>query len=175
MRAWSTRPGSPPGRTPVTTPPGNSARSAACPTRRCTRRFAEHEAKPHRVSASGDRLPAGPIVFDASFLIALLEGEPAAQRFAPVLPRGIVPSVTAGEVFYKLHTGAGLVPAQIEGGLLGLGVALVALPPSTTIPCSPRTGTGPPSPPTDSPPRSTTSATPTVNPDRLRLGQIMVG
>lgn len=79
-------------------------------------------------AAAGTSLPPGPIVLDASFLIALLEGEEAAQRFAPTLARGIVPSVIAGEAFYKLHTAAGIEPDQIEDGLRALGVALVDLP-----------------------------------------------
>lgn len=74
------------------------------------------------------RLPVGPVVLDASFLIALLDGEDAAQRFTPMLPRGVVPSVTAGETFYKLHAGSGVEPAQVEEGLRALGLRLVDLP-----------------------------------------------
>lgn len=82
------------------------------------------------MSASGTlcRLPDGPVVLDASFLLALLDGEDAAQRFAPVLARGVVPAVTAGETFYKLHATAGIDPTQVEDGLVALGVELVDLP-----------------------------------------------
>lgn len=74
------------------------------------------------------RLPDGPVVLDASFVLALLDGEDAAQRFAAVLARGVVPAVTAGETFYKLHAAAGIDPAQVEDGLIALGVELVDLP-----------------------------------------------
>lgn len=74
------------------------------------------------------QLPDGPVVLDASFLIALLDGEDTAQRFVPVLARGVVPAVTAGEVFYKLHATAGIDPTQVEDGLRALGVDLVDLP-----------------------------------------------
>ena len=79
------------------------------------------------MSKPGDarHLPDGPVVLDASFLIALLDGEDTAQRFIPVLTRGVVPAVTAGEVFYKLHATAGIDPAQIEDGLRALGIDLV--------------------------------------------------
>jgi len=74
------------------------------------------------------RLPEGLMVLDASFLLALLDGEAAAQRFTSVLARGVAPAVTAGEAFYKLHTAAGVDPTQVEDGLLALGVELVDLP-----------------------------------------------
>jgi len=77
---------------------------------------------------SASQIPRGPVVFDASFLIALLDGEDAAQRFTPVLSRGIVPAVTAGEVFYKLHAAAGIDSTRLEGALNALGITLVDLP-----------------------------------------------
>jgi len=73
------------------------------------------------------RLPDGPVVLDASFLLALLDGEETAQRFAPILTRGVVPAVTVGEVFYKLHATADIDPAQVEDGLRTLGIDLVDL------------------------------------------------
>jgi len=88
------------------------------------------------VSKPGDarHLPDDPVVLDASFLIALLDGEDTAQRFIPVLTRGVVPAVTAGEVFYKLHATAGIDPAQIEDGLRALGIDLVDHPVAGRIP-----------------------------------------
>ncbi len=68
------------------------------------------------------------MVLDASYVIALLEGEPAAQAYAELLARAVLPSVTAGEVVYKVHAASGLEPATVEAGLVALGVDLVALP-----------------------------------------------
>lgn len=73
-------------------------------------------------------LGEGPVVLDASYVIALLEGEPAAQAYAELLARAVLPSVTAGEVVYKVHAASGLEPATVEAGLVALGVDLVTLP-----------------------------------------------
>ncbi len=73
-------------------------------------------------------LPHGAVVLDASFIIALLDGEPAAQRHSAVLARSVISSVTLGEVFYELHASTGVEPAVIQTGLLALGAALVDLP-----------------------------------------------
>ncbi len=70
----------------------------------------------------------GQVVLDASYVIALLQGEDAAQTYAPVLARAVVPAPTAGEVFSTLHTASGLDPAQVETGLVALGVRVVDLP-----------------------------------------------
>ncbi len=67
-------------------------------------------------------------MLDASFVLALLDGEAAAQRFAPLLGRAEMPSVTVGEVFSKLHAAAGLEPTVVEAGLRALGIRLVDLP-----------------------------------------------
>ena len=73
-------------------------------------------------------LPDGLVVLDASFVIALLDGETAAQRYAAVLPRSAITSVTLGEVFAKVHTATGVEPEQVQAGLLALGADLVDLP-----------------------------------------------
>ena len=73
-------------------------------------------------------LPGGLVVLDASFVIALLDGEAAAQRYAGVLPRSVITSVTLGEVFSKVHTATGVQPEQVQAGLLALGADLVGLP-----------------------------------------------
>lgn len=73
-------------------------------------------------------LPDGPVVLDASFVIALLDGEPAAQRHAAVLARSVISSVTLGEVFSTLHTATGVTPDAVQAGLLALGASLVDLP-----------------------------------------------
>ena len=73
-------------------------------------------------------LPDGLVVLDASFVIALLDGEAAAQRHSAVLARSVISSVTLGEVFYKLHTSTGIAPAAVQAGLLALGATLADLP-----------------------------------------------
>ena len=84
--------------------------------------------RPVTGSAPPPPLPDGPVVLDASFVIALLDREAAAQRYATVLRRAVITSVTLGEVLSKLHTATGVDPGQVEDGLLALGVTLVDLP-----------------------------------------------
>lgn len=83
---------------------------------------------PGSARALPEGLASGQVVLDASYVIALLQGESAAQIYAPVLARAVVPAPTAGEVFYKLHTASGLTPQEVESGLVALGVRLVDLP-----------------------------------------------
>lgn len=82
--------------------------------------------------AAGRSLPqgltTGQVVLDASYVIALLQGEQAAQAFMPVLSRAVLPAPAAGEVFYKLSAASGVAPVDVEAGLLALGVELVDLP-----------------------------------------------
>ena len=73
-------------------------------------------------------LRAGRVVLDASYVIALLDGEEAAQAFAPLLSRAVLTAPAAGEVFSKLHTASAVEPGEVEGGLVALGVELVDLP-----------------------------------------------
>ena len=80
------------------------------------------------MSAPLQPLPEGSVVLDASFVIALLDGEAPAQRYAGVLPRSVITSVTLGEVFTKIYTATGVQPEQVQAGLLALGATLVDLP-----------------------------------------------
>lgn len=73
-------------------------------------------------------LPQGVVVLDASFVIALLDGETAAQACAGVLARAVVSSITLGEVYAKLTQRTGIKPATIENGLRALGAQLVDFP-----------------------------------------------
>jgi PIN domain nuclease of toxin-antitoxin system len=75
--------------------------------------------------ASG-ALPAGPVVFDASFVVSLADGDPAANRFQPVLSRGVVCGPTLGEVVYVLHRTAAITPEDTFAFLMGVGVDLVS-------------------------------------------------
>ena len=78
-------------------------------------------------------LPQGLVVLDASFVISLLDGEAAAQRYAAVLARSVITSVTLGEVFAKVHTATGVAPEQVRDGLLALGADLVDFPVAATV------------------------------------------
>jgi PIN domain nuclease of toxin-antitoxin system len=73
-------------------------------------------------------LPDGPVLLDASFVIALFDDEDAAQPFTTVLSRAVMVSVTAGEVYYKLAARTGIDPEVVETILTDAGVSLVALP-----------------------------------------------
>ncbi len=57
-------------------------------------------------------LPAGLLVADASFLIAVAERDPDAARFVSVLERCQVTAVNFGEVCYKLHHKTGMDTAR---------------------------------------------------------------
>jgi PIN domain nuclease of toxin-antitoxin system len=59
-------------------------------------------------------LPSGGLVVDASLLIALVDQDPAAARFVPVLTRSIVTSINMGEILYKLDQRASTPPATAE-------------------------------------------------------------
>ena len=78
--------------------------------------------------ASVPGLPSGLVVLDASFVIALLEGDPAAAAHAEVLARGVVSALTLGEVHEALSQRAGIEPVTTEQGLRALGATLVDLP-----------------------------------------------
>lgn len=70
-------------------------------------------------------LPAGPVAFDASFVVSLADGDPAAARFQPVLSRGVVCGPTLGAIVYVLHRSAAIAPEDTFAFLLGVGVRLV--------------------------------------------------
>lgn len=69
-------------------------------------------------------LPAGPVALDASFVVSLADGEPAAARFQSVLSRGVVSGPTLGEIVYVLHRSAAVTPEDTFAFLLGVGVDL---------------------------------------------------
>ena len=73
-------------------------------------------------------LPDGLVVLDASFVIALLEGDPDAARHAEVLARGVISSLTLGEVHDALAQRAGIAPDTTEQALRALGAHLLDLP-----------------------------------------------
>lgn len=70
----------------------------------------------------------GAVVLDASFVIALLQRHPGASALAHVLPRGVLTTVTAGEIFYKIAATGGAEPDRIEAVLRAQGVRIAEVP-----------------------------------------------
>ena len=68
----------------------------------------------------------GPVLVDASFVLAVLDGDEMAGRFADVMTRAVITAVNLGEVLYKDESVAGLPPAEVAPGLRATG--LVTLP-----------------------------------------------
>lgn len=81
-----------------------------------------------QVTVIDDNRPQAPLVLDASFVLAVLDGEPAAMRLVDLLRGSVLPSPTAGEVYLTVAERSGLPPAQIQAVLLAYGVRLVDLP-----------------------------------------------
>lgn len=76
------------------------------------------------------QLPAGPVLADASFLVAIAESDPDAARFVSVLRRSSVTTVNFGEVLYKLAQKAGMAvqtTEQVFAGALGVMIEPVEL------------------------------------------------
>jgi len=73
------------------------------------------------------RLPAGPLLADASFLLSVAAADPAAMRFVSVLARTTVTSVNFGEVLYTLARRAGADPELTEDTFRSLGVRIEAV------------------------------------------------
>lgn len=75
-------------------------------------------------------LPTGPVLVDASFIIAVLRGEPAATALAAngVLGRSQLLSVTLAEITKVMDRIAAMPADVITGGLTGIGVRLVDFP-----------------------------------------------
>lgn len=67
-------------------------------------------------------LPDGPLLVDASFVLALLDADSDAVRFADVLSRSVITAVNLGEVLYKVESVAGLPPDEVATGLLAAGL-----------------------------------------------------
>ena len=85
-----------------------------------------------QVLALKDERPQAPLVLDASFVLAVLDGDPAAMRLVDLLRGSVLPSPTAGEVYLKVAERSGLPPVQVESVLLAYGVRLVDLPLAAT-------------------------------------------
>jgi ribonuclease VapC len=69
------------------------------------------------------QLPAGRVVVDASYLLALADQDADAARFMEIRSRAVITAVNFGEVLYKLAQ-AGRPAAETEQIFLGLGITL---------------------------------------------------
>jgi PIN domain nuclease of toxin-antitoxin system len=69
-------------------------------------------------------LPDGPLLLDASFVLAVLDADPDATRFASVLSRSVITAVNFGEVLYKVESVAGLPPDEVASELLATGLGV---------------------------------------------------
>lgn len=80
-------------------------------------------------AAHEPELPSsGAVVLDASFVIALLQRHPGAIALAHLLTRGVLTTVTAGEIFYKIAATGGAEPDRIEAVLRAQGVRIAEVP-----------------------------------------------
>ncbi|MCP2258075.1 PIN domain nuclease, a component of toxin-antitoxin system (PIN domain) [Streptoalloteichus tenebrarius] len=70
------------------------------------------------------QLPRGPVLVDASFVLALLDDDRDAGRFADVLSRAAITAINYGEVLHTLHDLAGLSPEQVEFDLAATGLTV---------------------------------------------------
>lgn len=73
-----------------------------------------------------ESLPSiGPLVLDSSFVLDYLEETATAVRWRPSLSGALLPSVAAGEVFYKVFERSGVVPDAVLGVVRALGIEVV--------------------------------------------------
>ncbi len=96
----------------------------------------DEEIKVAEVTVRGDECPQAPLVLDASFVLAVLDGEPAAMRLVDLLRGSVMPSPTAGMVYLMVAQRSGLAPEQVEAILLPIACAWVtcrSLPPTLLL------------------------------------------
>ncbi len=74
--------------------------------------------------ASKPTLPPGKILVDASLLIGIIDSDPHACSFIPILSRCIATSINFGETLYKLEHLLGADPQKVESALIGLGLQI---------------------------------------------------
>lgn len=69
-------------------------------------------------------LPPGKILVDASLLIGIIDSDPDACLFIPLLPRCVVTSVNFGETLYKLEQLLGADSRKVESAFAGFGLQI---------------------------------------------------
>ena len=74
--------------------------------------------------ATKPALPAGKILVDASLLIGIIDSDPDACLFIPILFRCVVTSVNFGETLYKLEQLLDVDPQKVESAFVGFGLQI---------------------------------------------------
>lgn len=74
--------------------------------------------------ATKPTLPGGKILVDASLLICIIDSDPDACLFIPILSRCVATSVNFGETLYKLEQLLGADPQKVESAFVGLGLQI---------------------------------------------------
>lgn len=69
-------------------------------------------------------LPAGKILVDASLLIGIIDSDPDACLFIPILSRCVATSINFGETLYKLEQLLDVDPQKVESAFVGLGLQI---------------------------------------------------
>ena len=74
--------------------------------------------------ATKPTLPAGKILVDASLLIGIIDSDPDACLFIPILSRCVATSVNFGETLYKLEQLLDVDPQKVESAFFGFGLQI---------------------------------------------------
>ena len=74
--------------------------------------------------ATKPTLPAGKILVDASLLIGIIDSDPDACLFIPILSRCVATSVNFGETLYKLEQLLDVDPQKVESAFVGFGLQI---------------------------------------------------
>lgn len=69
-------------------------------------------------------LPSGKILVDASLLIGIIDSDPDACLFIPILSRCVATSVNFGETLYKLEQLLEVDPQRVESAFVGFGLQI---------------------------------------------------
>jgi len=74
--------------------------------------------------ATKPNLPAGKILVDASLLIGIIDSDPDACLFIPILSRCVATAVNFGETLYKLEQLLDADPQKVESAFVGFGLQI---------------------------------------------------
>jgi len=74
--------------------------------------------------ATKPTLPAGKILVDASLLIGIIDSDPDACLFIPILSRCVATSINFGETLYKLEQLLDVDPQKVESAFVGFGLQI---------------------------------------------------
>ena len=74
--------------------------------------------------AAKPTLPSGKILVDASLLIGIIDSDPDACLFIPILSRCVATSINFGETLYKLEQLLDVDPQKVESAFVGFGLQI---------------------------------------------------